>query len=702
MPKELTNEFKLGEFIANRSLNTLVRAESSISVEPKVMEVLYYLASRANQVISRQQLMDNLWQSQVSDGAVSRVVGLLRKALEDNSESPLYIQTVAKKGYRLIAEVESISGQQEQASLSSLTVNFKSIITIGVLLAVALLIALNWSAKIEQSKTGLIISQPQFNQLTSEQGFEYDANLSFDEKWLIYRHRNNLKDKHNLYLKILDSQQSNQQVIQLTNSAKDDRAPTFSPDKRQILFTRKAMNDCSLMLLSLDENGQPLEEKQIYQCGAFDHYSNLVWSKDAKSIYFTDRASAEVPYQIHKLNLATKRVEKMTSGLDNYYGDNELSLSPSGKYLAFFRNKYWGNNQVYILELETGEEKKLLELGFLAWNISWTADEKHLLYSDNRNGGMLKLIDINDASVETIYYSSQSINSPELSASGSSIIYSTETADVDLWKISIDDLKQNKKPIKQSASSSRLDGQPALTKGGEKLLFLSDRNSVTQLWLQDKDGMRVMDSVKNESRIDEYSWHPDGKQVLVAHSDKTIYLLDTEKNTSLLIDLGDKKAAYPQFSNDGKTIYFTSDSSGDWQLWSYQLASVEAGNSQAMNQLTETGGYRVKVGDDDNLYFTKYRQTGIWRLDLLTKKEEVIASESIRSSNFAVCRNSIIYEVDNKQSQLWQIDLSSQSKHLLLTTPNSAKFKFDVIDDCKKLVFSQWENIESDVMMMKM
>jgi Tol biopolymer transport system component/DNA-binding winged helix-turn-helix (wHTH) protein len=704
---ELTNTFKVGEFVADRNLNKLTKRDhlfndeavpgepallEPIIVEPKVMEVLYYMASRPDHVITRQELMNNLWQSQVSDGAVSRVIGLLRKALGDNSEAPAYIQTVAKKGYQLIAEVKPITETVETSASKSNNLKLEmAFLLFGVLLTIGVLV--DWVSKKNQPAPGLIINQPQFTQLTSESGFEYDANLSQDEKWLVYRHRENAKKPHNLFLKRLDSQQT----IQLTSSDKDDRAPTFSPDKHQLVFTRKALNYCRLVILTLDDNGLPLEEKEVYQCGAFDHYSNVTWSKDGASIYFTDRASAEVPYQIHKLSLATGRVEKITSGLNNYYGDNELALSPSGNYLAFFRNKYWGNNQVYILDLQTGEERKLIELGFLAWNISWTADETHLLYSDNRNGGMLKLISVADGSVQTIYYSPQSINSPELSVSGSSIIYSTETADVDLWKVAIDSNTGVSTKQKLVASSSRVDRQPVASSDGTKLLFLSDRNGQTQLWLQDESSLSVMDSINNESRIDQYSWHPNGELAVVALSNKRVYLLDTTKNTNELVNLTDKKAAFPQFSNDGNTLYFTSDSSGDWQIWSYQLANGE------LKQLTLTGGYRAKPAKQtSNLFFTKYQQPGLWSFNVETQVEKKINIESERSSNFYVCSDSIIYEQDNKDTVIMSYNFNTQQKRQLMSVPDNARIKFDLVNDCQNIIYSVWENIESDVMMLRL
>lgn len=698
MGAELSNEFRVGDFIANRDLNILIGTESSQSLEPKVMEVLCYFVAHPEQVISRQELMDALWSSQVSDGAVSRTVGLLRKALHDNAESPNYIQTIAKKGYRFIATVEPIAlepkdAEQNDKALNSQPINrtqtkLKAVMAI----AVSSFIVLYWQYSNRANETALQIGQPQFIQLTNEQGFEYDPNLSFDEKWLVYRHRQTLNEQYNIYLKNLQTLQT----IQLTDSVEDDRAPTFSPDKSKVVFTRKAPGKCAIMLLKLDPKGYPVQANSVYRCGAFEHYSNVAWAKDGRSIYFTDRESAEQPYHIHKLHLATGRVEKVTNGLNNYYGDNELSVSPSGKYLAFFRNKYWGNNQVYILNLETGEERKLVELGFLAWNISWTSDERHLLYSDNRIGGTLKLISIDDASIEPVFYAPRSIISPELSATGSAIVYATETADVDLWRVSLDSLNNGAKPMKMPVSSSRADEIPAISEDGDKLIFVSDRNGSSQLWLLDKDSLKVMDGLQTDSRIDEISWHPNGRQVLVAFSDKTINLLDTENNTSQLVDIGDKKAGFPQFSKDGKNIYFSSDASGDWQIWSYQL------KNKNLTQITKAGGYRVNVNKNGQIYFTKYRQPGIWRLNLKDGIEEKIINEIVRSDNFAVCDNRIIYEVNDAQTQVWMQDSNKSPRQLVLSVPKSTHLRFSASKNCSEIIFSKWQNIESDIMMIKL
>jgi Tol biopolymer transport system component len=247
-----------------------------------------------------------------------------------------------------------------------------------------------------------------FEQLTSEQVVEYDASLSKDALWIVYRHRKNINQPYHLYLKKRDQQQT----IKLIDSKFNDRSPAISHEKSKIIFFRKGNKSCHLNGLTLGENTEPEKVEELYQCGALDHYSHVVWAPDDLSVYFTDRVNSSMLYQLH---LSTLKVDEITRREDNYYGDNELALSPSGEQLLFVRNKYWGNNQVFVKNLLTKEQRKITELFFLSWIPGWTPDEKSILFSDNRSAGKLKLLDIATGDIQTSYQSSQSINSPHLS-----------------------------------------------------------------------------------------------------------------------------------------------------------------------------------------------------------------------------------------------------------------------------------------------
>lgn len=69
------------------------------------MDLLFALAARRGQVVSREDLMQALWPDVVvGDDSLARTVSKLRQALGDDARSPNYLETIAKRGYRLIAE----------------------------------------------------------------------------------------------------------------------------------------------------------------------------------------------------------------------------------------------------------------------------------------------------------------------------------------------------------------------------------------------------------------------------------------------------------------------------------------------------------------------------------------------------------------------------------------------------------------------
>ncbi len=94
----------LGEWRADRRGGKLERGGESRAVEPKVMELLFLLAGEPGRVFSRQEIVAGVWAgAHVNDDALARCVFKLRRALDDDTARPRFIETVPKRGYRLIA-----------------------------------------------------------------------------------------------------------------------------------------------------------------------------------------------------------------------------------------------------------------------------------------------------------------------------------------------------------------------------------------------------------------------------------------------------------------------------------------------------------------------------------------------------------------------------------------------------------------------
>lgn len=73
--------------------------------------ILLMLSQRPNEVITRNELHDFVWREQgfeVDDSSLTQAISTLRKMLKDSTKSPQFVKTVPKRGYQLIATVESV------------------------------------------------------------------------------------------------------------------------------------------------------------------------------------------------------------------------------------------------------------------------------------------------------------------------------------------------------------------------------------------------------------------------------------------------------------------------------------------------------------------------------------------------------------------------------------------------------------------
>src|SRR5712671_2294053 len=97
---------RVGDWTVEPDLNQLSAQGRAVKVEPKAMAVLLHLADRPGQVVGREALLSQGWPGVVvGDDSLTQVVIKLRKALGDDPDRPTYIQTVTKRGYRLVAPV---------------------------------------------------------------------------------------------------------------------------------------------------------------------------------------------------------------------------------------------------------------------------------------------------------------------------------------------------------------------------------------------------------------------------------------------------------------------------------------------------------------------------------------------------------------------------------------------------------------------
>ena len=109
--------FFIGDWRVSPAEGVVSRGSEDVHLEPKVAEVLVYLASHAGEVITREELEREVWHGAVVGyDSVTNSVIKLRRALHDDSRESHYISTIPKRGYKLIAPVNYPTTDEESSA----------------------------------------------------------------------------------------------------------------------------------------------------------------------------------------------------------------------------------------------------------------------------------------------------------------------------------------------------------------------------------------------------------------------------------------------------------------------------------------------------------------------------------------------------------------------------------------------------------
>lgn len=144
-------DFDSGQLSADATKN-IENDEASRRLEPKSCQVLAYLAAHPGELVTKQALTEAVWSdTYASDDTIARTISRLRTSLGDNSRAPRYIETLPKRGYRLLAEVKPLAVASSAAAtpvVETPTVETpterrpRRMLAVGVLLIAALVLVI--------------------------------------------------------------------------------------------------------------------------------------------------------------------------------------------------------------------------------------------------------------------------------------------------------------------------------------------------------------------------------------------------------------------------------------------------------------------------------------------------------------------------------------------------------------------------------
>jgi len=118
--RTLPIRFHVAGWLVERDACRLARGGQEYHLRPLLIDLLAFLAERGGQVVTKEEILDRIWSTRfVSESALTRSVAELRHYLGDDASRPQFIETIPKRGYRLIADVGALPNTPKQSALTA-------------------------------------------------------------------------------------------------------------------------------------------------------------------------------------------------------------------------------------------------------------------------------------------------------------------------------------------------------------------------------------------------------------------------------------------------------------------------------------------------------------------------------------------------------------------------------------------------------
>jgi Tol biopolymer transport system component/DNA-binding winged helix-turn-helix (wHTH) protein len=647
--------YRFGSFELNPLEGELRKHGVHIKLQDQPLQILILLVQHPGNVVTREEIQNRLWPPGTHvdyDNAINSAVRKLRDALGDSSENPRFIETLARRGYRFVGQIETPRTEKPLESITTGQVPTKSRVDSKrkskfVLLACAAFLVIATAAGWWLLRAHSLGEPTQLTAvpLTAATGWENGASFSPDGNQMAYlwnRSENGTGYDQHIYVKSIGAGKP----LQLTADARPDGFPAWSPDGSMIAFFRYRDLTTDIYLVP------PLggAERKV----AEGYFGIISWSPDSR--YLAASESGSPPLGSSSLYLvAVENGNKMrlTTPPDPKTQDMDPVFSPDGRLLLFTRCAATDRCGLYLLDLAAdyrpvGGPRLLREhLGDIA-GAAWTTDGREVLYSLSTDGkGTYHLMKVRvgtGAQVQRLEFAVAQAWWPAIARRGNRLAYTEGLHNIDIWQI------RPGEPPRSFASSTRDDFNPQYSPDGKRVAFSSNRSGVMQIWVCDQDGGNPTQLTRFETGPSGTPrWSPDGRWIAFDRQLRNGYRIfvmaaDGGQVRRLTPEEGESDEYIPSWSRHGNWIYYGCNRTGRDEVWK---APAQGGQG---TQVTHNGGFvAFESSDGQSLYYTKSDDNpGIWVQPRAGGQERLIV-ESIISRSFAVMDEGIYYFVPNNK-----------------------------------------------------
>jgi len=695
---------RFGPFEVDLKAAVLRKQGLRLRLQEQPFQVLAALLDNPGEVVAREDLVRRLWPDGTVvdfDRGLNAAVTRLRQVLSDSAETPRYVETVARRGYRFIAPLDAPPEPlppKPPIPLPPASLSWRSWLLPSVAVLAILGAAMWWFSHAAQTPAG------DFSyyvvQLTAERGFERHPSFSPDGSQIAFEWDQGTRVPH-IFVKVTGAGDP----VRLTSASAAEYGPAWSRDGRYIAFLRTITAELMGVWVIPAVGGVERKVAEfVPNLWVMRHQiRRMDWMPDSRHLVVSGAEHMESGERLFMVDTASAEITWLTaSRTGELVEDLEPAVSPDGRTIAFTRG-LTPNQHLHVLSLSAsmqpaGEPRKLVD-SRRSVSPFWSRDGREILFIF---GQRLARIGLESGAVPREIPGLGEVATPVLSQSGR-LAFSRNTTDTNIWRQEIPAQGSTSSPPQCLIASTANDQDAQYSPDGSRILLQSTRSGRTEIWACGSDGAHCT-QVTNVNRpfiTGTPRWSPDGMWIAYDSAWEGrfhVYVTGAGGGTSRRLTPESIGGAIPSWSHDGKWVYYATVMSSRRNIWKVPAAGG------APVQVTRAGGMTAFENDSGTLlYYTKGEVDPVLWQSALDGRGEREVLRGVSHRGFAPTTDSIYYLRDESSTEISirRFKLSSHEDSRISAITKPTYLGLSLSPDGRFLIYSQVDEEGADLMLVE-
>lgn len=505
---------RFGVFELDVAARELRKRGIRVRLQDQPFRVLEALLEKPGAIVTREQLKDRLWANDEFvefDKSLNTAIQKIRQALGDSAESPRFLETVPRQGYKFIAPVNETEATEAAESNEGPSAPPRRSLDplwagVGIALLVAGLALGMWLRRSTQAPPGASLAKftlsPELS--TSVTGITWPR-PSPDGRYIAFNRGSTAEART---LTVWDAEQDDYRAV--TTQA-GNASPFWSPDSRQIgLATNKAV-----VTIDLASGAKRMLTNWPSHPGWIT--SGGTWSPDGETIVFAV-GPVTAGQRLYRTSASGGKYELLFEPTEEEVSQGSGFFDPSflptvdGRQALLYADGA-GYPDIGVINLETGERRTIAS-GDPPYGRPLYSPSGHVIYTDRRyrRRGRLWALPFSLERLEPTgdpFVIAESAGAAGISAHGVLTYGKPESPGTMqlAWR------DRNGKRLGSIGEAQESIQMPTLSPNGKEVVVVASTDRALDVWIHQVDRPVKRRITFDETRNDRPTWHPSGKQV---------------------------------------------------------------------------------------------------------------------------------------------------------------------------------------------